>query len=104
MLFRLKPPPNSTPCSPPSSTGPSKGSCKKGMTVNVLQEILAWSTDRCTWQRDALRRLALNGELSEDDIRALTEICKGDHGLADKPESKPLSTEQVPTGGGTAAA
>jgi hypothetical protein len=64
--------------------------------VNVLQEILTWSADRPTWQRDALRRLVINGELSDDDISALTEICKGDHGLAEKTEIKPLAKEHIP--------
>ena len=73
-------------------------------TVNVLQEILAWSADRPTWQRDALRRLVATGELLDDDIRALTEICKGDHGLVERPEAKLLATEHVPAAGGTAAA
>jgi hypothetical protein len=31
--------------------------------MNVLQEILEWSQGRPMWQRDALRRLVLNGEL-----------------------------------------
>lgn len=73
-------------------------------TVNVLQEILAWSADRPTWQRDALRRLVATGELSDDDIHALTEICKGDHGLVEKPEAKLLATEHVPAAGEMAAA
>jgi hypothetical protein len=64
--------------------------------VNVLQEILSWSADRPTWQRDALRRLVMNGELSDGDIRALTEVCKGEHGLAEKTEVKPLSKEHAP--------
>jgi hypothetical protein len=72
--------------------------------MNVLQEILAWSAERPTWQRDALRRLVATGELSDDDFRALTEICKGDHGLVEKPEAKLLATEHVPTAGGTALA
>ncbi len=38
--------------------------------MTVLQELLEWSQDRPTWQRDALRRLVLHGELSDDDIRA----------------------------------
>jgi hypothetical protein len=72
--------------------------------MKVLQEILTWSADRPMWQRDALRRLVANGELTDDDIDALTAICKGEHGLVEKPESKPLDTEHVPTGEGTAAA
>lgn len=74
------------------------------MTVKVLQEILTWSADRPTWQRDALRRLVVNGELSDGDIRAATEICKGDHGLAEKVEVKPLAKEHVPSEQGTASA
>ena len=72
--------------------------------MNVLQEILKWSEDRPTWQRDALRRLVVDGELSDDDISDLTEICKGDHGLAEKAEVKPLAKEHVPSGEAKAAA
>ena len=72
--------------------------------MKVLQEILNWSVDRPTWQRDALRRLVVNGELSDDDISALTEICKGDHGLAEKAELKPLVREYVPDGEAAPAA
>ncbi len=72
--------------------------------MNVLQEIFSWSVERPTWQRDALRRLIVNGDLSDSDIRALTEICKGDHGLVEKPEASLLAKEHVPDAGGTAAA
>lgn len=62
----------------------------------VLQEILEWSADRLAWQRDALRRLVLNGDLSDDDIRDLTEISKSAHGLADPQPTAPLAKEHVP--------
>ena len=39
--------------------------------MNVLKEILEWSQGRPMWQRDALRRLVLNGELSDEDIGPL---------------------------------
>jgi hypothetical protein len=64
--------------------------------MTVLQEILEWSQDRPGWQRDALRRLVLNGELVDEDILALTEICKSSHGLAEQQEATPLSKEHVP--------
>ena len=70
--------------------------------MNVLQEILTWSADRPAWQRDALRRLIMNGELTDDDIRALTAICKSEHGLAEMTEVKPLAKEHVPEREGTA--
>lgn len=64
--------------------------------MNVLQEILNWSQDRPAWQREALRRLVLNGELSDEDIRVLTEICKSAHGLAEQQESTLLAKEHIP--------
>lgn len=64
--------------------------------MNVLQEILEWSQGRPMWQRDALRRLVLNGELSDEDISSLTEICKSAHGLAEQQETDPLAKEHMP--------
>jgi recombinational DNA repair ATPase RecF len=64
--------------------------------VTVVEEILEWAHDRPTWQRDALRRLVLNGELSDDDIGALTDICKGTHGLTEQRDIDPLTKDHVP--------
>ena len=66
------------------------------MTKTVLEELLEWSQDRPVWQRDALRRLVLNGDLSDDDIRTLTDICKSAHGLAEPQDIVPLNKEHVP--------
>jgi hypothetical protein len=43
----------------------------------------------------------LHGELSDDDIMALTDICKSAHGLAEQEHITPLTSEHVPekTGG-----
>ena len=71
--------------------------------MTVLQEILAWSQDRPVWQRDALRRLVVNGELSEADVRELAGICKAAHGLAEERDVAPLAGEHVPEEGGAAA-
>ena len=64
--------------------------------MTVLQEILEWSQDRPVWQRDALRRLVLQGELTDEDTLALAEICKSAHGLAEQQEILPLAKEHVP--------
>ena len=64
--------------------------------MNVLQEILEWSQVRPMWQRDALRRLVLNGQLSDVDIISLTEICKSANGLAEQQETDPLAKEHMP--------
>ncbi len=70
--------------------------------MTVLQEILDWSQDkrRPAWQRDALRRLAIGGELSDEDLSSLAEICKASHGLAGRQEVVPLAREHVPDEGG----
>ena len=72
--------------------------------MHVLQEIFEWSQGRPAWQSDALRRLVVNGELSEDDIRALAEICKAAHGLAEQQEVTLLTQDHLPDKRGTAPA
>lgn len=71
--------------------------------MTVLEELLEWSTSRPVWQRDALRRLVLKGELSDNDVGALTDVCKSAHGLAEQQDIAPLTKEHVPdkmAGGG----
>ena len=63
---------------------------------DVLKEILEWSQKRPTWQKDALRRLVLNGELSDEDISSLTEICKSQQGLAEQQKTNPLTEQHIP--------
>ena len=38
----------------------------------------------------------MNGELSDDDIRELAEICKAAHGLTEQQGSQPLTEDHVP--------
>lgn len=71
--------------------------------MTVLKEIIEWSQDRPDWQRDALRRLVLSGELSDDDIHELSEICKSAYGLAKQHEVVPLAKEHVPDNGSGSA-
>jgi hypothetical protein len=63
--------------------------------MNVLKEIFEWSEGRPLWQRDALRRLILNAELSDGDISQLTEICKSAHGLAEPQDTDPLASSKA---------
>jgi ABC-type lipoprotein export system ATPase subunit len=72
--------------------------------VNVLGEILDWSTDRPMWQRDALRRLIVQGELKSSEVGELVEHCKASHGLAKKSNPEPLEAKHVPQAGDTGAA
>lgn len=70
--------------------------------MDVLAEILAWSAGLPLWQRDALRRILVHGDLSEDDISALTELCKKAHGLADCEDAAVLAAEHIPEAVGDA--
>ena len=69
--------------------------------MTILQEIFNWSEDerRPIWQRDALRRLVIGGELSDKDLSCLAEICKSGHGLAEPQEVVPLAREHVADAG-----
>ena len=64
--------------------------------VNVLNEILNWSIKRPPWQRDALRRFVIIGELNETDIRELSQLCKSRHGLSDVTKPIPLEANHLP--------
>ena len=67
--------------------------------MNVLYEILEWSRGRPVWQRDALRRLVLKGELNDVDISALTEVCKSARGLVSVQEAIPFGRKHLPRDG-----
>lgn len=63
----------------------------------VPQRILGWSQNRPLWQRDALRRIVLNGYPDEEAFEELLALCKKEHGdqtvaLA----AKPLSKDHLP--------
>ena len=47
-----------------------------GSVTKALADILAWSRNCPEWQRDALRRLFINGRLDESDTSDLTCLCK----------------------------
>ena len=68
-------------------------------SLDVLNEILQWSTERRPWQRDAMRRLVEKGQLDLDDVDDLTEICKSNHGLRARTQSRPLTDKQLPSTG-----
>jgi ABC-type transport system involved in cytochrome c biogenesis ATPase subunit len=66
--------------------------------TTVFGALLAWSEDKPDWWRDAMRRIILNGHLSDIDIQELAQLCKrgaGDGGVSVTPI--PLSAEHLPT-------
>ena len=66
-------------------------------SLAVLNEILAWSTERRVWQRDAMRRLVERGQLDTQDVEDLTTICKSFHGLGERTPPKPLTAAHLPS-------
>jgi hypothetical protein len=76
----------------------------------AFADICRWSEDRPAWQRDALRRLIVNGRLDENDIKDLTQICEDEkasfiplnvtHLRADGSTGQAISITQInnPTG------
>ena len=82
-----------------------------GKTIeSPYQSILAWSNGTAprgatpwpAWQRDALRRIVLNGQLSPADLDELALICKAAHGLkptaGEVPTAIPLSADHIASG------
>lgn len=65
--------------------------------------VLDWSQVLPEWQRDGLRRIIENGNLTPTDIDELTAACRASHGLSEEsaPELEPLATEHLPTGADT---
>src|SRR5260370_11214309 len=63
--------------------------------MNVLREILQWSTARPEWQRDALRRLVTQPQIEESDVSELTTVCKATHGLAERVPTAPLQSQDI---------
>ena len=67
--------------------------------VNVLKELLEWSKERPLWQRDALRRMVTKGDLNDQDLRDITDICKSQHGLGERVNSIPLEPKHISNSG-----
>jgi len=64
---------------------------------SVLNRILSWSQSRPLWQRDALRRIVLDGYPNEEAVAELLDLCKKDHGDETVPlVADPLSKSHLP--------
>lgn len=68
----------------------------------AFDELLTWASGRNVWQQDALRRLALNGELLDEDLEELRQQIERLAGLPTKnaPEPVPLNREHMSAGVG----
>ena len=62
-----------------------------------FEQLLGWARGRRAWQRDALRRLAVHGELAEDDLAALRLQIEHSAGfpVENVPIPVPLSDEHL---------
>lgn len=68
----------------------------------ALEELLDWAGNRSPWQQDALRRVALHGELTDDDLAALRLQIEQAGGLPAEhvPDSVPLAAEHLSAAAG----
>lgn len=75
--------------------------------ISALHEILAWSQSRPGWQRDALRRIIVHGEIQQSDIEELFRQCRAAHQLDQDastcPRLLPLSADHLPPSPGESA-
>jgi energy-coupling factor transporter ATP-binding protein EcfA2 len=76
--------------------------------MSVLEQIVEWSRSRPLWQRDALRRLLTQPNLSSADYEELFVICKQQRGIPtpDIPtiSPRPITESDIPRGGTSSTA
>jgi hypothetical protein len=60
--------------------------------------LLVWSEDRPAWQRDALRRIAVSGQIAEADRGAIHARLRHAHGIAVEGDlaCTPLGADHLP--------
>jgi len=66
--------------------------------VSLINEILSWSTTLPVWQKDAIRRLFQQEDLTQQDHEDLYAMLKAAHGIPD-PQNRqptPLAAEHLP--------
>ena len=86
-------------------------------SASILHDILDWSKARPAWQRDTLRRIVVNGAVTDAEIEELEDLCCTPHdaveekildlaassdadetsSAANPPEPLPLATEHLPS-------
>jgi energy-coupling factor transporter ATP-binding protein EcfA2 len=86
-------------------------------SASILHDILDWSKARPVWQRDTLRRIVINGVVTDAEIDELEDLCCIPHDAAEEkvldlaasvetdgigpatnpPEPVPLATEHLPS-------
>ena len=64
---------------------------------SVLNRILSWSRTRPLWQRDALRRIVLDGYPNEAALNEILDLCKKEHGdYTVTLTAEPLTEDHIP--------
>ncbi len=71
------------------------------MATSVFDIIFKWSNSLPLWQRDTLRRLIVKGDLTDNNINELIDLCKIENGypvtIQPFPVVSPLSKADIPT-------
>jgi hypothetical protein len=53
-------------------------------SASILHDILDWSKARPVWQRDTLRRIVVNGAITDAEIGELEDLCCIPHDAAEE--------------------
>ncbi|MEK0265964.1 hypothetical protein QT383_06600 [Stenotrophomonas rhizophila] len=58
----------------------------------IFEEVLAWAKNLPPWRQDALRRLCVQGSLSEADLDEILDLVKQHHGISSvhEPATRPI--------------
>lgn len=74
-------------------------------TSSPQHEIFKWSGTRPDWQRDALRRIVVQGTIGEVDVKELDRICRSKHGVDASKEppivATPIAKTHLPSAPGS---
>ena len=66
--------------------------------TSALDIILDWSMSKPIWQRDALRRIVINGSITDNDFSEVMILCKRENGLGGADLlATPLERKHLPT-------
>ncbi|OOL37119.1 AAA family ATPase [Pseudomonas mandelii] len=58
--------------------------------MELLNEILEWSQGLEEWQRDALRRVFIDGNVSPAEVQKLIDLVKEKHGCGPQTDARPI--------------
>lgn len=63
--------------------------------MSILNEIIEWAKQQDEWKQDLIRRILAQGNYTPDDVEAVSEIIKFNHGYVEKQTVTPIGISEV---------